>query len=151
MVLNSPFTKILYIDLPPRLLWSSLSERSEMLPLGLWKTNSECYFSFFIFFSRKQKSSPDFSHAVLTLLSPILFSHLHSSLVNQKFLIIMKIQSLMSIEGSRMGLNLLQTPFAKKCHYLTYSVIFWNIPSEISLIDIRDNPVWIGFFWGGIY
>ena len=34
MVLNSPFTKTLYIDFPP-LLWSSLSELSEMLPPGL--------------------------------------------------------------------------------------------------------------------
>ena len=32
MVLNSPFTKTLYIDFPPLLLWSSLSELSEMLP-----------------------------------------------------------------------------------------------------------------------
>ena len=88
---------------------------------------------------------------VPTLLSLILFSHLHSSLENQKFLIIVKIQSLISIGGSRMGLNLLQTPFAKKCHYLTYSVIFWNIPSETFLIDIRDNSVWIAFFWGEIY
>ena len=31
MVLNSPFTKTLYIDFPPLLLWSSLSELSEML------------------------------------------------------------------------------------------------------------------------
>ena len=34
MVLNSPFTKTSYIDLP-LLLWSSLSELSEMLPPGL--------------------------------------------------------------------------------------------------------------------
>ena len=32
MVLNSPFTKTLYINLPPLPLWSSLSELSEMLP-----------------------------------------------------------------------------------------------------------------------
>ena len=32
MVLNSTFTKTIYIDLPPLLLWSSLSELSEMLP-----------------------------------------------------------------------------------------------------------------------
>ena len=35
MILNSPFTKILYIDFPPLPLWSSLSELSEMLPPGL--------------------------------------------------------------------------------------------------------------------
>ena len=35
MVLNSPFTKTLYIDFPPLLLWSSLSELSEMLPAVL--------------------------------------------------------------------------------------------------------------------
>ena len=32
MALNSPFTKSLYVDFPPLLLWSSLSELSEMLP-----------------------------------------------------------------------------------------------------------------------
>ena len=32
MVLNVPFTKTLYIDFPPLLLWGSLSEPSEMLP-----------------------------------------------------------------------------------------------------------------------
>ena len=31
MVLNSPFTKTLYIAFPPLPLWSSLSELSEML------------------------------------------------------------------------------------------------------------------------
>ena len=87
--------------------------------------------------------------AILTLLSPILFPHLHSSLENQQLLIVMKIQSFISIGESRMGLNLPQTPFPKKCHYLTYSVIFWNIPLEISLIDIRDNSVRIAFFWWG--
>ena len=35
MALNSPFTEILYIDLPPLLLWSSLPKLSEMLPPGL--------------------------------------------------------------------------------------------------------------------
>ena len=35
MVLNSTFTKTIDIDLPPLLLWSSLSELSEMLPPGL--------------------------------------------------------------------------------------------------------------------
>ena len=35
MVLNSSFTKTLYIDLSPLPLWSSLSELSEMLPPGL--------------------------------------------------------------------------------------------------------------------
>ena len=32
MVLNSPFTKTLYIVFPPLPVWSSLSELSEMLP-----------------------------------------------------------------------------------------------------------------------
>ena len=32
MVLNSHFTKTIYIDFPPLLFWSSLSELSEMLP-----------------------------------------------------------------------------------------------------------------------
>ena len=41
MVLNSPFTKTLYIDFLPLPLWSSLSELSEMLPPGL-------QFSYFI-------------------------------------------------------------------------------------------------------
>ena len=35
MVLNFPFTKTLYIHFPPLLLWSSLSELSEMLSPGL--------------------------------------------------------------------------------------------------------------------
>ena len=35
MVLNSPVTETLYIDFPPLLLWSRLSELSEMLPPGL--------------------------------------------------------------------------------------------------------------------
>ena len=35
MVLNSPFTKTLYIVFPPLPIWSSLSELSEMLPPGL--------------------------------------------------------------------------------------------------------------------
>ena len=35
MVLNSTFTKTIYIDLPPLLLWSGFSELSEMLPPGL--------------------------------------------------------------------------------------------------------------------
>ena len=35
MVLNSPFTKTLYIDFRPLPFWSSLSELSEMLPPGL--------------------------------------------------------------------------------------------------------------------
>ena len=35
MVLNSPFTKTLYMDLPPLLLCSHLSELSETLSPGL--------------------------------------------------------------------------------------------------------------------
>ena len=35
MVLNFPFTKALYIDLPPLPFWSRLSELSEVLPPGL--------------------------------------------------------------------------------------------------------------------
>ena len=34
IAVNSPFTKILYIDFPPLPIWSSLSELSEMLSLG---------------------------------------------------------------------------------------------------------------------
>ena len=35
MVLNSPFTKTLYIHFLPLLFWTNLSELSEMLPPGL--------------------------------------------------------------------------------------------------------------------
>ena len=58
MGLNPPFTRTLYIDLPPLLLWSSLSELSEMLPpqaavliLPQIKLNSQLSsYTFFFFF-----------------------------------------------------------------------------------------------------
>ena len=65
MVLNSPFTKTLYIDFPLLPLWRSLSELSEMLPPRLQssfcpKQNLIHTLKFYIFFSQQLENRKGF-------------------------------------------------------------------------------------------
>ena len=101
MVLNSPFTKSLYINLPPLLLCSSLSGLSERLPSGLQpsfcpkiKLNSQL-----IFFGQQQRRIFFFSDIRYWFLIFIFFSSFNIHILHTLSIMILE-QGRYELQGS---------------------------------------------------